>query len=149
MATPELEYDRTLLGREVTSQPVKVEQELILKYCRATGITNPLHTDEEAARDAGYRGLVAPFTMYTFLARDRLPDIKLNFGRRGLFANLSIEPLAPVCAGDVLQATTCLRDVYGKTGRSGTMVFVVWETSFTNQLGENVVRVRESWVRRE
>ena len=59
------------------------------------------------------------------------------------------ETLAPILAGDSLTSATCLRDVYPKTGRSGTMVFLVWETTFTNQRGDKVAEVRESHVAKE
>ena len=50
--------------------------------------------------------------------------------------------------GDSLDATTKLKEVYAKTGRSGKMVFAVWETAFTNQNGIRVALVNESFVRR-
>jgi peptidyl-tRNA hydrolase len=42
-----------------------------------------------------------------------------------------------------------LKDVYAKTGRSGTMVFMVWETTFRNQKGDVVADVQESYAARE
>ena len=143
----EIEYDRTLLGVEFPSDPVTVEDESILRYCRAAGITAPIHTDQEAARTAGYRGLVAPITMYSSMARRQRPDIKLKFGRRQLFSSESIEALIPVCAGDEVTGTIRLKEVYSKTGRSGTMVFVVWEITLANQRGERVAVVQDSYVR--
>ena len=50
--------------------------------------------------------------------------------------------------GDTLETKTKLKEVYAKTGRSGKMVFAVWETSLTNQNGDTVALVRESFVRR-
>ncbi len=76
------------------------------------------------------------------------PDIKLTFGDVGLFASQAIENVAPIRPGDTLEAKTYLKEVYEKTGRSGKMVFVVWETSFTNQDGNTTVLVRDSFVRR-
>ncbi len=143
-----LEFDRTLLGKESVPQALTVDRKAILKYCRLAGITSPIHTDDEAARTAGYRGMVAPISMYASMVRGERPDIKLSFGRTQLFAGATIEALVPVCAGDVVTGVTWLKDVYAKTGRSGTMVFIVWETSFSNQDGEKVAVVRQSYVRR-
>ena len=39
-------------------------------------------------------------------------------------------------------------ELYAKTGRTGTMVFVVWETTFSNQDGTVVAEVEESFARR-
>ena len=76
------------------------------------------------------------------------PDIKLNFGRTSFRAGEAIEVLGPIHAGDVLDVRSSLKTVYTKTGRSGTMCFVVWETSFTNKEGERVIAIQESMVRR-
>ena len=46
-------------------------------------------------------------------------------------------------------ASSHLKEVYPKTGRSGTMVFTVWETTFTNQDGLVVADVQESYASRE
>ncbi len=150
MTTQELDFDRSLLGVEHDAGTFQVDQETILAYCRIIGETGPIHTDDAASRAAGHPALVAPPIFCTLLVRGfNRPDIKLNFGRRGFHAGEAIESLAPVYAGDTLTATTRLKEVYAKTGRSGTMAFVVWETAFTNQHGRQVAAVQESWARRE
>jgi acyl dehydratase len=149
MAAQEIEYDRTLLGVEFPTDPVMVDNGVIQRYCNATGISAPIHTDQEAAKTAGYRDLVIPITMYPSLARRQRPDIKLKFGRRQLFSSQSIEALVPVCAGDQVGGAIHLKEVYAKTGRSGTMVFMVWETVVTNQWGQRVAVIRDSYVRAE
>ena len=76
------------------------------------------------------------------------PDINLEFGDTGFFAGQAIESVGPIRPGDSLDASTKLKEVYSKTGRSGTMVFAVWETTFVNQKKETVALVTESFVRR-
>ena len=76
------------------------------------------------------------------------PDIRLEFGEVSLFAGQSIECIGAVRPGDTLNAKTKLKDVYAKTGRSGKMVFQVWETIFANQSGDTVALVQESFVKR-
>lgn len=142
-------YDRSFLGAEYHIGSFRITKEMILAFAKATGETHPLYSDEAYANASEYGGLLAPPTFCNiFLEGFRRPDIKLAFGDVGLFANQAIEPLAPIKAGDRLEARTRLKEVYAKTGRSGKMVFVVWETSFTNQHGETVVLVRDSFVRR-
>ncbi len=51
----------------------------------------------------------------------------------------------PVVAGDNLTMTKRIGDLYEKEGRSGTLVFVVMEFTFTNQRDELVMR--ESFTR--
>jgi acyl dehydratase len=148
--TQRLEFDRSLLEREYSAGPFQVTREAILGFCRAIGETSPLYTDEEAARRAGYRSIVAPPTFCTFFVRRVVqPDIRLKFGRIRFHAGQVVEPMAPIVAGDTLMATSRLRDVYAKTGRSGTMVFIVWQTIFTNQEGRKVAAVEESFAVRE
>jgi acyl dehydratase len=79
----------------------------------------------------------------------KLPSIKLKFGRMQMHAGQRVQPKAPIVEGDWLTASSHLKDVYPKTGRTGTMVFVVWETTFRNQNGEVVADVEESFANRE
>ena len=100
--------------------------------------------------EEGYRDIVAPPTFCALFVRgfDR-PDINLNFGKSGFHAGEAIDVLEPICVGDKLDASIQLSDVYVKTGRSGQMVFIVWEHIFRNQNGNIAAKVRESHVRRE
>lgn len=146
----ELDFDRSLLGKEHKAGPFDVTAETILDFCRAIGETSPLCTDEAAAREKGYRGIVAPPTFSTiFVNRLQFPDIQLKFGSVRFLAGQRVEALAPIQAGDSLSGTSHLKEVYPKTGRSGTMVFIVWETIFSNQSGEKVASVQESYAARE
>ena len=150
MTTHQLDFDSSILGIHYPAGTFHVERGTILRYCQTIGETNPIHTDEAQARASGYRDLVAPPTFCSlFLRGVARPDIKLKFGRTGFHAGEAIESLAPVLAGDTLTATVRLKEVYAKTGRSGTMVFVVWETSFDNQHSQRVVAIQDSYVRRE
>ena len=146
----ELEYNRSLYGVEHNAGPFPVTQELILAFTSGTGETNPVFFEKEAAKAAGYAGLVAPPTLCTIFVRQiELPSIDLKFGKNSMHAGQRVQALAPIIAGDQLSASSHLKDVYAKTGRTGTMVFVVWETTFSNQDGRVVAEVEESFARRE
>ena len=146
----DLEYDRSLYGKEHLAGPFEVTKELIQAFTSSLGETSPVFTDEAAALAAGYSGLVAPPTFCTvFVSRVELPDINLDFGRMQVHAGQRVQPRADIVAGDQVTASSHLKDVYPKTGRSGTMVFVVWETTFQNQRGEIVADIQESFARRE
>ncbi len=146
----ELEYDRSLYGKEHLAGPFEVTKELIKAFTESLGETNPVFTDEAAALAAGYSALVAPPTFCTvFVSRVSLPDINLKFGKNQVHAGQRVQPRAAIIAGDQVTASSHLKDVYLKTGRSGTMVFVVWETTFRNQNGEIVADVQESFALRE
>ena len=147
---PDIVYDRDLLGVEHPAGTFHVTREMMLGYARAVGETNPIFIDEAAAEKSEYGGLIASPTLCNlFTSPMEHPDIKLEVGEgRGFHAGQALESMAPIRPGDTLEARTKLKDVYAKTGRSGTMVFVVWETSFTNQDGVKVAEVQESFVRR-
>ena len=146
----QLEYDRSLHGKEHQAGPFAVTPAIIREFSRSIGDANPLFTDDEAARAAGHKGLVAPPTLCTIFVRGvELPDIKLQFGRARFHAGQRVQPKATVLAGDQLTASSHLKEVYAKTGRSGTMVFIVWETTFRNQEGDVVADVQESYAVRE
>ena len=137
---PDIRFDRGMLGVEHSIGSFGVTREMIVAFARATGETDTAFTRGD---------IVAPPTFCNvFLSDLRRPDIKLEFGDTGFFAGQAIECLAPVRPGDTLKATTRLQDVYAKTGRSGKMVFVAWETTFTNQRSETVALVRDTHVRR-
>jgi acyl dehydratase len=146
----ELQYNRSLYGKEHEAGPFEVTKELIQAFSRSIRESNPIYTDEAAAQAAGYRSLVAPPTLCTvFVRRVELPDIDLKFGRMRFHAGQRVQPRAPIVAGDFITASSHLKSVYPKTGRSGTMVFIVWETTFRNQKGEIVAEVQESFAARE
>lgn len=143
------DYDHSLYGVEHHSGPFEVTNEIIATYARSVGEDNPIFTDPEAARAAGYADQVAPPTLCALFERGELPDIKLQFGRRQFHGGQRVTPRATIIAGDVLTASSHLKDVYTKTGRTGTMAHVVWETTFRNQHGAVVADVQRSQVVRE
>ena len=145
----ELKYDRSLLGVDHPTGTYHVAREDILAFCEAVGETNPLFTDSEAAKAAGYRDIIAPPTFCNlFVSGQGRPDIKLEFGEVSFFAGQALDYMAPVHPGDTINGSTALEQVYAKTGRSGMMVFAVWATKFVNQDGVTVAIARESYVRR-
>ena len=144
-AEQEIKFDRSLLGVEHPVGTFTVTREMIVAFARSTGETRPAYVGDGSGSD----DVVAPMTFCNvFTSGVTRPDIKLEFGDVGLFAGQSIESRFTVSPGDTLSATTMLKDVYAKTGRSGTMVFAVWQTKFTNQRGDTVALVEESFVRR-
>ena len=148
--TMELEYDRSLYGVEHEAGPFEVTREMVLSFSESTAEPVPVFSDDAAAEAAGFPALVAPPTLCTlFVRRVELPDIQLKFGRTRFHAGQRVQARAPIYAGDHLTASSHLKDVYAKTGRSGTMVFMVWETTFRNQHGDVVADVQESYAARE
>ncbi|MBF8267473.1 MAG: dehydratase [Dehalococcoidia bacterium] len=145
----QVEFDRAVLGKTLEIGPFPVTREHILAFTRAVGETNPLYTDDEAAREAGHDSIIAPPTFVNvFIIGSKRPDPKIQHGTLSFLASQALECCLSVKPGDTLRLFTSLEDVYAKTGRAGTMVFAVWKTEVVNQKAEVVAVARESFVRR-
>ena len=140
-----IDFDRSQLGVEHVLGTWTITRDMIVRFARATSDADPRYDGEGSGET-----LMAPPTFCNALTSGGgRPDIKLAFGNAQLFAGQAIDCIELVREGDTLTATTWLKDVYAKTGRSGKMAFMVWETVFTNQHRCQVVRVRESYVQRQ
>jgi acyl dehydratase len=134
----ELSYDASVVGVEVETGRFEVTKDHILSFCEALDDTNPLFTDDEAAKSGPYGSVVAPPAFYTSIRTGGGLDPKLRYGNLQLNAGQHWEYRAPVRPGDVITATSKVHDIYEKTGRTGRMVFLVRRTTYTNQDGETV-----------
>ena len=148
----ELDYDRSIYGKEFQAGPFLVEEETVRAFRESIGETNPIINDGASAGAAGFQclSIVAPPTFCTLFVRHvELPSINLKFGRTRFHAGQRVQARRAILVGDSLTASSHLKEVYPKTGRSGTMVFIVWETTFRNQRGDVVAEVQESFAARE
>jgi len=135
-----LEFDRSIIGNvfDETSFAAVTKEEMIT-FATALGETNPLYTDEAAAAKGPYGGLVAPPTFVTKLRPNKFtPEHLPKFGKVGFDGGRDLEILAPVRPGDQLTMLSTIHDVYEKTGRSGSMYFIVIRNEVKNQKGEKV-----------
>ena len=135
--------DRSAIGQEfdhTVFPPVSAAQ--IRAYAAAYGETNPGWT---SAADGV---LTAPPTFALSLrGRHFMPkQLPANLGRNGFDAGKDIEIGVAVRVGDVLTASSTVHDVYEKTGRTGTMTFIVFRTAVTNQHGDSVAVVDQKMM---
>lgn len=149
------EEARAWADREYPPFSMTVTATDIAKFAYATGETNPIHFDREAAVAAGHSDVVAP-TLFTYVVRmhastlvppeDLEPDGSPSADvpplptRRAMAGETKVVLGAPVVAGDVISVEKRLAGMYEKEGRSGPLVFVEMEFTFTNQRGEMVSR---------
>ena len=127
--------DESLLGQEFdrsVSEPVTAED--IREYAASIGETNPVYFADEP---------IAPPTFCVSFRGQRFfhPSIPPDVFMRGFDAGKDIVFGAPIRAGDVITTTNELHEAYEKTGRSGTMVFIVTRQTLTNQNGETVATI--------
>lgn len=137
-----------VIGREFVRREQLVTRELLLEYADLMGTTHPIYLDAEAARARGYRDMIA---MPTFLiAEASLPLVppEIPFAGGGLNAGYECAFYREVYPGDTLTYSTRIADLYEKTGRSGTMHFVIREIKVTNQHHEIVALIRNPFILR-
>lgn len=136
-------YDSLCDGRVFESaKPIEITSELIANFCAAVGETNPLYTDDAAARAGASRGLVAPPSLAAIFGDgDNVFRHFPELDTRRLLAGIDVEFLAPIRAGDSITTISHIKEIYEKTGRSGPMIFVVISSILRKQDGEIAARV--------
>ncbi len=145
------DIDRSVIGREYDSKtypPVTAGE--LLAYARRLGVRDPIYLDERAAADGPFGGLVA-FPTYVVKLRGgkHLPPIVLKeMTRNGFDAGKDIEFGVPIRPGDVITTTSRITEIYEKTGRSGSMTFLVFRQELRNQRGELVANVDNRLMQR-
>jgi acyl dehydratase len=129
--------------------PLVVTAERIASFCATVGEDNPLYVDPVAAQAGRYGGIVAPPAFVaSFRYADDVFDQIPALGRGGLLGGIEIELDAPIRPGDSIRVGSSIKEMYEKTGRSGTILFVVVRSTLTNQRGEVVARVDHRMTRR-
>lgn len=139
-----IQFDPSLLGKEVELGTFLVTAEAIRAFAQAVGDLNPLYLDREAARQAGYPDVIAPPTFCMHLRGGRmLPEVPLAPGMVSLHAGQELELYDEIIAGHTYSATAKVVEVYEKTGRSGPLGVIVREMTIRNAAGAPVVVLRE------
>ncbi|MAF51576.1 MAG: dehydratase [Chloroflexi bacterium] len=130
---------------DVESEPYTnaVEQGAIEKFARAIGDTNPLFSDEAAARKSRYGGIIAPPTFFRSLrSGPSKVDVQSPYPAN-LDGGSEWEYFEPVRPGDRITVTTYLANAFERAGRLGNMLFMVRETKYVNQF-DTVVALQRS-----
>jgi len=137
--------DKKWIGYELPPSVLPIERTRLRFFAKAIGETDPVYTDEAAARQAGYPDLPAPPTFLfaaeldsgasdALLTQLQLPLAKLLHGEQGFTYH------APACVGDTITVRSRIEDIYDK--KNGALEFVVKTARATNQHGELVAELR-------
>ena len=143
--------DRSKIGHEFRNFSADVEKGRLRFFAKAIGETDPVYTDEAAARDAGYKTIPAPPT-FPFSLDMEGPELMPVLGlldmdiRRILHGTQEFEYLGTIYAGDTITVSSRIKDIFDKKG--GALEFVVMENTYTNQQGEVVVKAATTLVYR-
>jgi hypothetical protein len=128
---------RERIGVEAAPVTSTVEAGHLERFAEAIGDPNP-----RWLREAPPTFLVALAPVSHHLAEAE------EYGKGWLNGGNRFEHLEPVRVGDQVTATGKVADVYEKSGSSGNMLFIVFETEYVNQDGRVVARLRGTAIRR-
>ena len=140
---------KDFIGLELEPFTTAVEAGRLRFFARATGQTDPVYCDTDAARSAGYRDLLVPPTFLFGLELDKPKPFGL-YEKMGvdlgkiLHGEQRFEYLEPACAGDTLTFESRVTDVFDKKG--GALDFIVQETVVTNQYDATVAKLRRVFI---
>src|SRR3954452_12011328 len=133
--------DDSLKGRTWPTFTYEVGLEKIREYANAVGESERVHHDRDAAHEAGFRDVVAPPMFAVVYSAGAMapaildPALGMDLARM-LHGSQEFVWGEPVVAGDVIETTATLVDLYEKDGRE----FYVFESVSRNQDGQEVVR---------
>jgi len=133
-----LDFDPSILGEEfdrATEGPISADD--LIAFAKALGETAPRYTRP------GPDLVAHPTYCVRFKGQKFFPDnLPESLRTRMSFdAGKDLELGVPIRPGDTITVRSTLHDVYEKTGRSGSMVFVVVRFTLANQRGELLANV--------
>ena len=124
------------VGKEWDAITYQVGREKIKEYASALGIGNPVHFEVEAAREAGFRDVVAPPMFAVVYSLQAMappmfdPEVAMNFATM-VHGAQEFQWGEPACSGDEITTSAKCLSIEEKLGNG----FYVFETESVNQDG--------------
>ena len=152
--------DQSKLGFEFPVYTFTVEKEKIIEFAIAVSQKenreqiNPIYSDEEAAKKAGYQGIPVTPTFATssfFWTGGGLMGTVKTLGidlSKLLHREEEYEYFGNIYAGDVITRKMKVIDMLKKGTRDKTVEVTVLETKLINQRGELVLQYRTKLIER-
>ncbi|HYS98608.1 MAG TPA: MaoC family dehydratase N-terminal domain-containing protein [Candidatus Dormibacteraeota bacterium] len=139
MSTTTSVIDRLRARIGIDGEPVTaaVEAGHVGRFAAAIGDPNPRWTKEAPAT---FLVALAPAGIHLAEAEE--------YGKGWLNGGNRFEYFAPVLIGDRITATGHVADVYEKSGSSGNLLFIIFETRYVNQDRVVVAKLRGTMIRR-
>ena len=128
---------RARIGQAGPSSEATVEAGHLKRFVEAIGDPNPRWTKEAPPT---FLVALAPASMHL--------DEAEEYGKGWLNGGNRFEYFEPVKVGDRITATGHIADVYEKTGGSGSLLFIIFETDYVNQDAHTVAKLRGTMIRR-
>ena len=139
MSTTTSVIDRLRARIGVDGEPVTaaVEAGHVARFAAAIGDPNPRWTKEAPPT---FLVALAPVALHLAEAEE--------YGKGWLNGGNRFEYFAPVLIGDRITATGHVAGVYEKSGSSGNLLFIIFETRYVNEDAVVVGRLRGTMIRR-
>ena len=146
------EEGKKMIGQEIIKPLVReIEKGSIIKFAQAIDDPNPLWQDAEYAAKSVDKGIVAPPIFLSALWTEAMyASIQAKLAgiapslKRLVEAGDEIEYFHPIRPGDALTINSRFAEIKERQGKSGTMVNLTMETTYTNQHGELAIREHRS-----
>lgn len=137
---------RNWIGHEFKPVVHEIERGAVKKVAQATEDPCALHLEDEFDKGSKCDNIIiAPSIFLASLRVDEDEEWlkKLNIPQKKVvFAGVELEFFKPILTGDTILVTSKIADISEFDGRSGKMLEVVFERTYTNQKGESVARVK-------
>ncbi len=128
---------RARVGHSAPPVSATVEAGHLKRFAEAIGDPNPRWLKEVPPT---FLVALVPTSMHLAEAEE--------YGKGWLNGGNRFEYVEPVMVGDRITATGKVAGVYEKTGSSGSLLFIIFETEYVNQHGRTVARLRGTAIRR-
>ncbi len=132
-----IERLRSRIGLPAEPVHALVEAGHLKRFAEAIGDRDPRWVDEAPPT---FLVALVPISMHLEEAEE--------YGKGWLNGGNRFEYFEPVRVGDRITATGKVADVYEKTGSSGSLLFIIFETEYVNQHGRRVAHLRGTAIRR-
>ena len=129
------------IGKSFPPFEYEVGREKIREYATVLGFEDRIHFDTEAAREEGFRDVVAPPMFCVVYSAGALgpaifdPEVGMDFARM-VHGAQRFEWTEPVCSGDVVTTTVTCQSIEERDDKG----FYVFESVSVNGDGQETVR---------
>lgn len=114
------------VGKVIKNEFDGITRELLREYAKASGDTNPIHTNDAIAEKSGLKGIIA-HGLFSFGFITKLFEDFLEHGKYGKLIETDVDMRAMVRCGDLLITEATVNKVEGKR-----IYFDVKQTTITN-----------------
>ncbi|HYT13082.1 MAG TPA: MaoC family dehydratase N-terminal domain-containing protein [Candidatus Nitrosopolaris sp.] len=135
--TSVVERLRERIGTAAPPISATVEAGHLKRFAEAIGDPNPRWLEEAPPT---YLVALVPASVHLAEAEE--------YGKGWLNGGNRFDYFEPVKVGDRITAIGRVADVFEKTGSSGTLLLIIFETEYVNQHGRPVARLRGTAIRR-